>query len=90
MLITQVWAEVTDDKVKKVVLPLIGVGTLAGAQLRLFYPDRKDYIVTSVGYEEAVLATTFVNGLQKQQEDAVSKYMEGFVGKMMTDKKPKS
>lgn len=176
MLITQVWAEVTDDKVKKVVLPLIGVGTLAGAQLRLlskgreqemeadrigsqyamlsgyhprgigdmfevfrreaggggstsiekilsshpehgtriernhvlsalFYPARKDYIITSVGYEDAVLAmnsepipaatetealaTAFVNGLQKQQEDVVSKYMEGFVGKMMSDKKPK-
>lgn len=39
--------------------------------------------------ETEALATAFVNGLQKQQEDAVSKYMEGFVGKMMTDKKPK-
>lgn len=176
MLITQVWAEVTDDKVKKVVLPLIGVGTLAGAQLRLlskgrdqemeadrigsqyamlsgyhprgigdmfevfkresggggstslerilsshpehdtriernhvlsalFYPAKQDYIVTSVGYEDALLAmnsepipaatetealaTAFVNGLQKQQEDTVAKYMESFVGKMMADKKPK-
>lgn len=176
MLITQVWAEVTDDKVKKIVLPLIGAGTLVGAQLKLlskgreqemeadrigsqyamlsgyhprgigdmfevfkreagggstsierilsshpehdtriernhvlsalFYPVQSDYVVTSVGYEDAViamssepipaanetevLATAFVNGLQKQQEDIVGKYMEGFVGKMMADKKPKA
>lgn len=177
LLITQVWAEVTDDKVKKVILPLIGVGTVVGAQLKilskgreqemeadrigsqyamlsgyhprgigdmfkvfkreaggggstsierilsshpehdtriernhvlsaLFYPARQDYVVTSNGYEDAVLAmnsepipdaneteilaTAFVNGMQKQQEDIVTKHMEDYVGKMMADKKPKA
>ncbi|MBY0515907.1 MAG: M48 family metalloprotease [Bacteriovoracaceae bacterium] len=171
-LIAQVWAEVTEDKVKKIVLPLIGVGTIIGGQLRLlskgreqeaeadrigsqyallagyhprgigdmfevfkresggsstslekilsshpdhdsriqmnhilsslFYPVRVDYVTTSVGYEEAViamnsdalpnadttlaLATAFVNGLQKQQEDTVTKYMEGYVSNMMKDR----
>lgn len=173
MLITQVWAEVSKDKVKQIVLPLIGVGTLIGAQLRilskgrdqeleadrigsqyallagyhprgigdmfevfkretggsstsiekilsshpehdtriemnhvlsaLFYPARPDYVITSVGYEEAlaaisgealpsaketeVLATAFVNGLQKQQEDIVTTYMEGYIGDLMKNKK---
>ena len=72
----------------------------------LFYPARHDYVVTSVGYEDAVLAmnsepipsaneteilaTAFVNGMQKQQENIVTKHMEGFVGKMMENKKPKA
>ena len=169
MLITQVWAETTDDKVKQIILPLIGAGTVVGAQLRLlskgreqeleadrigsqyallagyhprgigdmfevfkaesggsstslekilsshpdhdtrigrnhvlsalFYPSRPDYVSTSVGYEDALaaltgellppqsetvrLATAFVNGLQKQQEDIVTQHMKGFIGNMM-------
>jgi hypothetical protein len=70
----------------------------------LFYPVRPDYVQTSVGYEVALaaltgermpsqsetvaLATAFINGLQKQQEDAVTGYMQGFIGKMMEGRKP--
>lgn len=176
MLITQVWASVTEDKVKQIILPMIGVGTLIGAQLRLlskgreqemeadrigsqysllagyhprgigdmfevfhkeagggsstslekilsshpdhltrvernhvlsslFYPVRPDYVMTSVGYEDALaaltgermpsqsetvlLATAFITGLQKQQEDAVTGYMQGYIGKMMEGRTPR-
>lgn len=176
MLITQVWAETTEDRVKQIILPMIGVGTLIGAQLRLlskgreqemeadrigsqyallagyhprgigdmfevfnreagggsstslekilsshpdhltrvernhvlsslFYPVRPDYVMTSVGYEDALaaltgermpsqsetvaLATAFINGLQKQQEEAVTKYMQGYIGKIMEGRAPR-
>jgi predicted Zn-dependent protease len=174
MLVTQVWAEVTEDRTKQVILPLIGVGTVIGAQMRLlskgreqeleadrigsqyallagyhprgigdmfevfrahtgestslekilsshpdhttriernhvlsslFYPVRPDFVSTSVGYEDALaalsgermpqasetqaLATAFVNGLQKQQEDMVSKHMQGHIEKMMKGRTPR-
>lgn len=175
-LVAQVWAEVTDDKVKKIVLPLIGAGTVIGAQLKLlskgrdqemeadrlgsqyavlsgyhprgigdmfetfkresggggstslekilsshpdhdtrigrnhvysalFFQGRPDYISTSVGYEHALaaltgealppqsqsvqLASAFINGLQKQQEDVVTEYMKGYIETIMKAKKPK-
>lgn len=41
MIALQVWSEVTDDSVKKMILPLIGYGALAGAQLYVLHRGRE-------------------------------------------------
>lgn len=41
MIALQVWSEVTDDSVKKMILPLIGYGAIAGAQLYVLHRGRE-------------------------------------------------
>ncbi len=63
-LATQVWAQVTDDKVQKLVLPLIGAGTLAGAQLRLLSKGREQELEADrLGSQYALLANYHPRGI---------------------------
>lgn len=63
-LIAQVWAEVTEDKVKKIVLPLIGAGTLIGAQLKLLSKGREQELEADrIGSQYALLAGYHPRGI---------------------------
>ncbi len=63
-LATTVWAEVTEDKVQKLVLPLIGAGTLAGAQLRLLSKGREQELEADrLGSQYALLVNYHPRGI---------------------------